>query len=136
MKTLSYQGIEFHSLLEIEFWKKLTKMFRRTQLKLEYEADKIPYTVVNHRNYIPDFKIQFPDGHVRYLEIKGYLRTEDRVKMKLVKDQHPGLDIRIVFAKDNKLSSKSNTRYSTWAKKTGIPYAIATIPNEWKNRNG
>lgn len=56
--------------------------------------------------------------------------------MKLVKDQHPDMDLRIVFAKDNKLHSKSKTMYSTWAKKTGIPYSVGKIPPNWMNRNG
>jgi predicted nuclease of restriction endonuclease-like RecB superfamily len=111
-------------------------MFKRTKVKLTYENEKIPYTIVSHRNYVPDFILTFPDGHKRYIEIKGYLRPEDRVKMKLVKDQHPQMDIRIVFAKDNKMNKNSKTMYSTWAKKVGIPYAIGKIPANWRNRNG
>lgn len=126
----------FKSELEKTFWGKLTGMLRRTKAKLTYETEKIPYTIVSHRNYVPDFIITFPDGHKRYIEIKGYLRPDDRVKMKLVKDQHPTMDIRIVFAKDNKLHSKSKTMYSTWARKAGIPYAVGTIPANWRNRNG
>lgn len=126
----------FKSKLEATFWGILTRMFKRTKVKLTYENEKIPYTIVSHRNYVPDFILTFPDGHKRYIEIKGYLRPEDRVKMKLVKDQHPMMDIRIVFAKDNKMNKNSKTMYSTWAKKVGIPYAIGKIPANWRNRNG
>lgn len=135
-KSLKYKGIEFHSGLEIEHWKKIQKQLKGTDVKATYENVKIPYTEVRHRHYKPDIPLTFPDGHVRYIEIKGYLRPQDRVKMKTVKDQHPDIDLRIVFAKDNKLNSKSNTRYSTWATKVGIPYAIGGIPKGWFNRHG
>ena len=135
-KSLTYKGIEFKSLLEIEYYKKLEKMTKRRGIKLDFEKDKIPYTLVSHHNYHCDMTLTFPDGHKRFIEIKGYLRPKDRTKMKATKDQHPELDIRIVFAKDNKLNKNSNTRYSTWAKKLGIPYAVGRIPAEWLNRHG
>lgn len=135
-RSLTHAGITFHSQLEIEHYKKLMKMSKRKNLTISYEADKIPYTLVSHHNYNTDFTIVFPDGHRRYIEIKGYLRPKDRTKMKAVLDQHPLKDVRIVFAKDNKLNSKSKTRYSTWAKKLGIPYSVGKIPNGWLERNG
>jgi Phage endonuclease I len=33
-----------------------------------------------------------------YIECKGYLRDEDRRKLELIRDQHPALDLRIIFA--------------------------------------
>lgn len=126
----------YKSKLEQDFAKKLKRMTSKSKLKVAYESDVIPYTVVLHRNYHPDFTITFPDGHKRFIEVKGYLRPEDRQKMKFVRDQHPDMDIRIVFAKDNKLNSKSNTMYSTWAKKNRYPYAIGTIPDGWRLRDG
>ncbi len=127
----------FKSELEKIFWNKLRRLFKRNRTtSVQYEKEKIPYTIVSHRNYLPDFVITFPDGHKRYIEMKGYLRPEDRTKLKLVKDQHPGIDLRIIFAKDNKLNAKSQTYYSTWARKNHIPFAINKIPSEWSNRNG
>lgn len=66
-----------------------------------------------------------------FLEVKGYLSPDDRSKMLLVKEQYPDLDIRFVFDKDNKLNSKSKTRYSTWCEKKGFPYTFKTIPEDW-----
>ncbi len=135
-KSLKHAGITFHSQLEIEHYKKLMKMTKRRQVKVHYEADKIPYTLVSHHNYHTDLTITFPDGHKRFIEVKGYLRPKDRTKLKTVKQQHPEIDLRIVFAKDNKLNAKSKTRYSTWAKKLGIPYSVGKIPQGWLERNG
>lgn len=124
------------SQLEREQWKTLQKKLKRTKIKAAYESHRIPYTVVIHRNYVPDFVLTFPDGHERIIEIKGYLRPEDRQKMRFVKQQHPDMDVRMVFAKDNKMNKHSKTTYSMWAKKLGIPYSIGTIPSGWLQRNG
>lgn len=56
--------------------------------------------------------------------------------MRFVKQQHPEIDLRMVFAKDNKMNKHSKTTYSTWAKKLDIPYSIGSIPQGWLNRNG
>lgn len=93
-----------------------------------YETDSLPYTI--RRNYIPDFVVHLPNGAVRYIEAKGYLRPEDRTKMRAVKEANPLLDIRFVFAKDN-LVTGSKMRYSDWAIKYGFPYSIGSVPKDW-----
>jgi len=93
------------------------------------ESHDLPYTVV--KNYVPDFVLIFPNGRVLYIEVKGWFKPDDRSKMKAVKRCNPDLDIRMVFGADNKLHSKSSTRYSDWCEKNGFPYAIGSIPKEW-----
>lgn len=101
-------------------------------LTFTYETEKLPYTVVEHRVYIPDFIVDTPSGRRIYLEVKGYLKPEDRKKMVRVKDQHPDKDIRFVFKYDNKINSKSKTRYSDWCEKHGFEYSLkGVIPDEW-----
>ena len=73
-------------------------------VKYEYESTKVPYQI--QHNYTPDFLL--PNGV--YLECKGYWEPEDRRKIKAVKEQHPDLDLRMVFqAPFNKISKKSKT---------------------------
>lgn len=74
-------------------------------------------------HYIPDFIIDTPNGTL-YIECKGYLRRESRVKLCAVKRQHPERDIRMLFYS----TDKKNIR---WAIKNGFKYAIGTIPTEW-----
>jgi hypothetical protein len=84
------------SQFEYDIYKQLRQFFPRKGL--EYEADKLPYTV--SFNYIPDFTITKKDGSVIYVEAKGLGRAFDaaaRVKMISVKKMHPEKDIRIVF---------------------------------------
>ena len=85
------------------------------------------YRVEETRKYLPDFVID----KTIVVECKGRLTAADRKKLLLVKKQHPGVDLRLLFQYDNKLSTKSKTRYSNWAEKNGIPYAVESIPRSW-----
>ena len=103
-----------------------------------YETERIEYTVSG--KYIPDFVITTKFGNRLYIETKGNGRSFDGVsrrKLIAVKEQHPGLDIRIVFYSDGKLGAKrkDGTRQtqSEWATRHGFRYAIREIPEEWLN---
>lgn len=101
-------------------------------IKFEYESEKLPYTSVEHHKYIPDFIVSKSDGTKIYLEVKGYLRPNDRKKMLFVKEQHPDKDIRFVFRYNNKINPKSKTRYSDWCEKHGFQYSLkGVVPEEW-----
>lgn len=53
--------------------------------------------------------------------------------MVAVKENHPTIDIRIVFYRDNpsQLGRGSKSRPSDWALKNGFPFAVGSIPREW-----
>jgi len=93
----------------------------------EYESKQIPYTI--EHIYTPDFLL--PNGI--YLECKGYWEAEDRRKIKAVKQQHPEIDLRMVFqAPFNTISKKSKTTYARWCEKNEIPWtSFGNIPGEW-----
>lgn len=98
----------------------------------QYESEKLKYTLSSNHNYIPDFIVTTLSKKTIYLEVKGYLRPADRRKMLAVKEQHPDKDIRFVFKHDNKINSKSKTRYSDWCKKNGFKYCLkGIIPEDW-----
>lgn len=102
---------------------------RKSKAKVTYETARLPYML--RKNYRPDYILNFPDGRVRYIELKGWLRPSDRTKMRAVKELNPDLDIRIVFLANNKLNKDSTTRYSDWAEQHGFPWAIKEVPKEW-----
>jgi predicted nuclease of restriction endonuclease-like RecB superfamily len=93
-----------------------------------FEGEKLVYFL--QKNYIPDFIIKKPDGSKVYLEVKGYLRYEDQVKMKAVRIANPDLDIRFYFPKDQKVHT-SQMLNSEWCAKWGYPCAIGKIPRGW-----
>ena len=95
--------------------------------KYEYESCKVAYTI--QHLYNPDFVLV--NGVM--LETKGYWDAEDRRKIKNVKEQHPELDLRMVFqAPYNKISKGSKTTYAKWCDKHNIPWtSFHNIPIDW-----
>lgn len=101
------------------------------EISYEYEnkANTIKYTIpAKDHTYLPDFKL--PNGII--VETKGRFLLADRKKHKLIKEQHPEIDIRFVFSNSNtKISKKSKTTYASWCEALGIPYADKTVPQSW-----
>ena len=73
----------FRSQLE----KKVAELLINLDVTYEYETTKIAYTIPH--NYYPDFIL--PNGII--LECKGYWDSEDRRKIKSVKEQNPDIDL-------------------------------------------
>jgi hypothetical protein len=99
-------------------------------IKLKFESVTIRYQGAPRR-YVPDFKLA--NGII--VEAKGRFLSTDRTKHLLVKQQHPELDIRFVFMRDNPLNKNSSTRYSDWCNEHGFKYAFKRIPKEWAQEN-
>ena len=120
----------------------LSKVLKANGIKFKYEPDVLPYyqpvrggkcnhchhkDVVKRRAYTPDFKVG-----LLYLEAKGKLTSAERTKFKAVKDNHPSLDIRFVFMRDNKIRKGSTVTYMDWAKQEGFPCCVGpNLPKEW-----
>lgn len=112
------------------------KTLKDNKVKFEYETEKLPYTIT--ANYIPDFIITTKSKRKIYVETKGNGRSFDgasRRKLIAVKEQHPDLDIRILFWSDGKFGAtrKDGTRQTQmgWAEKNGFKAAVREIPNAW-----
>ena len=90
--------------------------------KLKYEQPAKP------RTYTPDFVL--PNGII--VDTKGRWVTADRQKFKMIVEQHPDLDIRMVFSNPNsRIGKGSPTTYATYATRLGIPFAKEFIPQKW-----
>lgn len=100
------------------------------EVKFEFEKTKLKYTKPQKvHTYTPDFYIPKKDI---FIETKGLFTSQDRQKMRLVKEQHPELDIRFIFNNSkSKISKKSKTTYAMWCEKYGFLYADKHIPKEW-----
>lgn len=108
------------------FESKLANQLKRSGVDFEYETLKIEYRKVS--TYTPDFIL--PNGII--IEAKGVWTVEDRKKHLLVREQHPHLDIRLVFMNAaNKIRKGSDTTYACWCEKKGITYANKIIPKTW-----
>lgn len=117
--------------LRSNFEKKVASFLDKKKIKYTYEQDKISYVEpATNRKYTPDFKL--PNGI--YIECKGRFTPADRRKMALIAEQHPELDVRILFMRDNTLSKTSKTTYTQWCAARGIHAAVHSggeIPQEW-----
>ena len=108
------------------FEQTLANQLQRSGVAFEYETVKIEYQKI--ATYTPDFIL--PNGII--IEAKGVWTVEDRTKHLLVREQHPHLDIRLVFMNAfNKIRKGSNTTYARWCEKKNIIYANKTIPKSW-----
>ena len=106
----------------------IAKSLRQKGVIFEYEKRKVTF-VPKPRTYTPDF--YFPSTDV-YVEAKGKFDKNDRVKMLLVKEQNPDLDIRILFQNArNKIYKGSKTTYGAWADRHGFEWSEGSIPEEW-----
>lgn len=108
---------------------RISKELSDLGIKFGYETLEVPYTQpAKNRKYKPDFILD--NGVI--IETKGRLTLEDRKKMELVKEQHPELDIRILFQSANtKIRKGSKTTYADWATKIGYIWADKTVPKSW-----
>ena len=108
------------------FEQTLANQLQRSGVAFEYETVKLEYQKI--ATYTPDFIL--PNGII--IEAKGVWTVEDRTKHLLVRQQHPHLDIRLVFMNAfNKIRKGSNTTYARWCEKKNIIYAHKTIPKSW-----
>jgi hypothetical protein len=97
-------------------------------LDVVYERARVYYMYPARRaEYRPDFVL--PNNII--IEAKGIFDAADRQKHLLIKRQHPEIDIRFVFQRDQPLYKGSPTKYSEWCQKFGYKYCIGTIPESW-----
>lgn len=105
-------------------------------IDFSYESEKFEYTVKGR--YTPDFIVKTLSGNKIYIETKGNGRSFDgasRRKLLAVKEQHPEVDLRLVFYSDGKIGPRrkdgTHLRQSDWAEKYGFRHSIKEIPRSW-----
>ncbi len=114
--------LKFRSGLE----ERVAEQLESKNIPFLYEAQKFKYVLESR--YTPDFILR--NGVV--LEIKGFFKPSERRKHVALKEQHPDLDLRFVFQRNNTLTRNSKTRYSDWCDKHGFKWCIYPyIPDDW-----
>lgn len=125
----------YRSLLE----KKVADQLDEAGVPYGYESQWVHYTVpAREAKYLPDFTI---NNTKILIEAKGRFGghlsdnngAKERQKMILLKEQHPELDIRIVFQNAKKPIYKgSKTTYAKWATDHGFTWADkGVVPASW-----
>tara|TARA_R110002012_G_scaffold186993_1_gene353851 strand:+ start:397 stop:807 length:411 start_codon:yes stop_codon:yes gene_type:complete len=115
----------FRSGFEYDICKKL----QRDGIKYEYETLKINWTKPETtHSYTPD--VILPSGII--VEIKGRWDLANRKQMLYIIEQHPDLDIRMVFQNaKSKLRKGGKMSYGQWCDQKGIKWAEKEIPSSW-----
>lgn len=114
--------------LRSSFERKVKDFLEANNVAFKYEPFQVKYVL--EKTYVPDFKLS--NGIV--IECKGNFTAEDRRKMLAIKRQHPELDVKLLFMRNNKLSKDSKLRYSDWAEKHGFDWHVSeegSIPMRW-----
>lgn len=105
--------MNFKSLLERDFAEEL----KRAKIPFKYEPDKIPF--VRPSSYCPDWKI----GPKTYYETKGSFTSSQRSNLLSFREQHPDIEIIMVFAwANNKINRKSKMTYADWCNRHKIKF--------------
>lgn len=77
---------------------------KKAILEWEYEPDIFWFEKIRRgvRSYTPDFKITFKDGSIEYHEIKGWLDSKSKTKIKRMKIYHPKIKLVVIMKQDLK----------------------------------
>jgi len=131
---LIYAGQKMKAKTEVEF----AVFCDRNGIPWMYESEKLEWSPPV-KYYTPDFVLPKKDGGKMFIERKGWLRPEDKVKMQAIRAQYPDLDIRFIFDKSDKplaaMPRKDGSRmtHGEWAFKHGYPFAETFLPKSWIN---
>ena len=104
-------------------------MARKVPFKFEQEIIHFEEPA-KKRRYTPDFLL--PNGI--FIETKGRFQTADRQKHKMIRVQHPDLDIRFLFSNTKqKISKTSTTTYAMWCSRFHFQFAKAVDISSWSS---
>ena len=67
----------------------------------DYETDKFVFEKIQFgtRSYTPDFKIYNNDGSIEYHEVKGYMDSRSKTKLKRMKKYYPEVKLLLIEKK-------------------------------------
>ena len=118
-KQKTFSPRKFRSGLE----KEIASQLCQQRIKFEYETLTVKYSKPTSK-YTPDFIL--PNGII--IEAKGQFVSSDRSKHKLIKEQHPDLDIRFVLATQEQESERKAKQLMPCGDRFGFNFSDVSIP--------
>lgn len=68
-------------------------------IEWEFEPDTFWFEIKRGvRSYKPDFKVQLPDGSIQYHEVKGWMDSKSKTKLKRMAKYYPEINIILIDA--------------------------------------
>ena len=105
-KKKTIDGIRFDSTAEAEYYLVLKSRQQAgdiTRLILQPRYELQPRTILPDRNtvinpidYIADFEVTYPDGHIEVLDVKGKETETYRIKAKMFQARYPDLILKAI----------------------------------------
>lgn len=97
-KSAAYGGHLYHSKKEALYAFELNMRVRAKELKSWRRQVHVPLKVNNVKvcSYIIDFVEEYPDGHERWVEIKGQPHPVGQLKIKMFRAQFPERDFVVI----------------------------------------
>jgi predicted nuclease of restriction endonuclease-like RecB superfamily len=82
----------------------------------EYEPQRFFFDEVRfgNRTYLPDFRITNPDGYQFYIEVKGWMDNDSKVKIKRMQKYFPSIELQIIDAERYKAIKKVAPLIKGW----------------------
>lgn len=94
---------------ELTYASYLDFLFRKKQIKKwEYEPDTFWFEKIRRgtRSYLPDFKIFNNNGTIEYHEVKGYMDSKSKTKIRRMKKYYPHIKLLIIGKEEYKAVEK------------------------------
>ena len=96
----------------------------------EYEPGPVTYKVIETRKYTPDIVLK--SGV--WVELKGYLRPEDKRKLRRIRLAYPTRNFCILFQREQPHAKGAKSTNIQWAENIGMIAAAGdSIPKAWHN---
>jgi hypothetical protein len=113
-------GIFLRSGWECDIMRLLRSGLEGETTLIEYEPTDFafyPWGIIKGTvSYTPDFKVTWKDGTYNWLEVKGFLKSFDKVKMKRFKKYYPE-EAKHLMA----ITGSANNKTTAWFVEQGIP---------------
>lgn len=128
-------------LYRSRFETRIADQLTKAGIEFQYEAKRLAYESFGQsKKYLPDFWI--PRANV-FIEVKGFLRADDRWKYENVRKLHPELDLRFCFEDKTQpilygrmakmIGDTDVSSVSDWVKGLSWKCCEGTIPQQWIN---
>jgi hypothetical protein len=105
---------------------------RNRGVKFEYEGERIFYAIP--ATYVTDFTIPATEsitGEPIYVETKGYLDPPSKRKLIAVRNDNPGMDLRLLLQKGKRKRSGKLTKEAEWCNRNNFKWAEGRVPDAW-----
>jgi hypothetical protein len=121
-RVVGGKNIYFRSRWEYNYSLILEEMKEKGEIKYwEHEPETFWFEAIMRgtRSYLPDFKIHRNDGSIYYVEVKGWMDSRSKTKLRRMNKYHPDVELKLVDSKAYKALEKLyGDLMPGWEKKT------------------